>query len=111
MPDELITKIEDLKSICDENYRMCPYPRPWIKMYELLPLEEGQGPGIPLILSAWAYCHPYEKRDRFYAHLECARDLRVEEEVLTYLGQLDDNDWFSFTPDEVFETDLSVNSS
>lgn len=52
-----MTTLEETLAVAQSNSRVCPKPRGWKKLYEMLP-EREQGRvtgelGLPLILAAW----------------------------------------------------------
>lgn len=56
------------------NERVCPMPRRWLELYNLLPPPaRGESkPALPLILGGWWDTSSEAKKQRFREHLEYA---------------------------------------
>jgi hypothetical protein len=52
-----MSELDQLLAYCRENQRVCPVPRRWHELWELLPEKRQLGiewqPPLPLILAAW----------------------------------------------------------
>lgn len=53
----MVDTLQTLTDYCQENNRICPMPRRWNELYELLPNRRRAGggyePAAPLTLAAW----------------------------------------------------------
>lgn len=88
--DALIEYIQD-------GGRVCPMPKKWMEMYDLLGARTPTGglrkPGVPLILAAWWDSSPSEKRQRLIEHLRYAAAAGRLDAVASYLRSLPETDW------------------
>ena len=68
--------VENLIAYCRENNRVCPLPRRWNELWEMVPyrrrIGNGWEPGLPLILAAWEDSPAMLKMARLAEHLEWA---------------------------------------
>jgi len=91
------TILDDLLEYCRSNNRVCPQPRKWQELYELLPARRQVGagyvPSAPLILGAWWHSSDAAKQERLRLHIHWAAEHGAFEEVNRFLRQLDDRDW------------------
>lgn len=89
--DEIINQYE-------MNGRICPQPLKWKKMWELLRNKERKGnrwkPPLPLILQAWHFTSDFEKKIRLIEHLKWAVEQNQLNEIIEFLSELDENDWY-----------------
>lgn len=100
LPDE--SKYERLAALLAyvaENRRICPQPRRWNELWELLPNRRqnpngGWSPPLPLILGAWHYASDGAKRLRLREHIQCAWQNGVFEQVDSFLRNLPDSEWY-----------------
>jgi hypothetical protein len=92
-----MTPIEALIAFAQAEGRICPMPRRWQELWELLPNRKQIGPRwqppLPLILAAWSETSDSEKRDRFLQHLKYASDHGAFEIVDRFLKSLPAQDW------------------
>lgn len=84
-------------ALAAENGRICPKPRQWSKLFELLPQTRHDGygsiPAAPLILGAWSETGDEEKLIRLREHLEWAESHGALESVHSYLASLSEDEW------------------
>lgn len=77
--------------------RVCPQPRCWNQLWDLLPdrrrVGHGWEPPAPLFLAAWWETSDAEKQQRFNAHLQWAHAHGALDAVATYLNTLEPDDW------------------
>jgi hypothetical protein len=89
--------LNDLLAYCRLNGRVCPQPRKWQALYELLPerrqVGAGYVPSAPLILGGWWYSSDAAKQERLSLHIHWAAEHGVLPEVDQYLRQLTEQDW------------------
>ncbi len=89
---------ESLIAYCREKNRVCPMPRPWNKLYEMLPnrtrVGAGWQPPPPLILAAWHETPGMLKMLRLAEHIEWAGNHGALESVARFLRELREDDWF-----------------
>lgn len=92
------TTLDDLLEYCRSNSRVCPQPRKWQELYELLPdrrqVGAGYVPSAPLILGGWWYSSDAEKQERLSLHIHWAAEKGALEQVDKYLRQLSEQDWY-----------------
>jgi hypothetical protein len=66
--------VEGLVRYCRENNRVCPLPRFWNDLWEMLPDRKRDGggwrPPLPLILAAWHDTPALPKMLRLIEHIE-----------------------------------------
>jgi len=83
-----------------KNGRVCPMPRQWKKLYDLLPNRRRKGgswePALPLILAAWHTTPAILKVLRLREHLEWAKSHEVLEEVFDFMVSLSENQWYHY---------------
>jgi hypothetical protein len=91
------TSVGDLLELCKQQGCICPQPRKWQELYELLPGRRRVGitwePPPPLILGAWWDSSDQEKRARFESHIRWAADHGAFAKILEFLLTLVDSDW------------------
>lgn len=84
-----------------ESNRICPIPKHWNKMYEMLKGKRRVGfgwePSLPLILAAWYDTPLISKHLRFREQLEWAEKQGQLEEIIEYLDTLQEEDWLHGT--------------
>ena len=80
-----------------QQQRVCPQPRCWQALWEMLPQRRQVGAGweppLPLILGAWHYASDIEKMQRLAEHLEWAERHGSITAVGVYLRNLSEADW------------------
>jgi hypothetical protein len=88
---------EKLLAYCRGNSRVCPQPRRWNELWEMLPnkVQVGAGwkPPLPLILTAWHHTSNLEKMMRLSDHIAWAHEHGVFEKVDSFLRGLPENEW------------------
>ena len=74
---------------------MCPVPKRWSDLYQLLPAARGSDPKcpVPLILDAWHHTSDREKQDRLELHIRWAAERGGLDEAYAFLRQLSETDW------------------
>ena len=84
--------LEEVLVEAQKNSRVCPQPRRWQELYDMLPDKQKAGagwePSLPLILAAWWGTPALAKMLRFREHLEWASAHGVLDQVYSYLFQL-----------------------
>lgn len=89
--------LENLIQRLRSEKKICPQPKSWNKLYELLPNKKREGsgwkPSLPLILAAWYDTSDLEKWDRFISHIKYGLDYGLEDELLQFINSLKDEDW------------------
>ena len=77
--------------------RVCPMPRAWNRLWEMLPDRHRKGggwnPPAPLILGAWHHTSVEEKRERFRVHLRWAKDHGVLDDILEMINEAGPDAW------------------
>lgn len=80
-----------------KNGRVCPNPKAWQKIYEMLPNKIRKGsvwePSLPLILSAWSDSPAMLKMLRLQEHIEWAAANGCLELVHDFLKSLPEDEW------------------
>ena len=88
--------LEDALSEAKRNNRVCPQPRKWQELYELLPSKRRVGngwePSLPFILAAWDM-PALPKMLRFREHLEGAAAHGNIEQVHAFICSLPESEW------------------
>ena len=83
--------------VAQENDRVCPQPRMWTKLYEMLPdkVRKGNGwePALPLILAAWWETSALQKMLRLREHIEWASENNCLDEIHSFMQNLKEHDW------------------
>ena len=92
-------KVQSLIEYSSQNGRICPQPKVWKELWELLPKKTrnssgGWEPPLPLILGAWWYATGLEKILRLRDHICWADEHGVIDQVDTFLRDLSEEDWF-----------------
>lgn len=79
------------------NNRVCPQPRAWQALYEMLPgkrqVEHGWEPAPPLTGSAWTRTPALAKRMCLRDHIEWAERQGCLDAVFDFLKQLPEEEW------------------
>ena len=90
--------IEGLVTFCRKNDRVCPLPRVWNKLWEMLPDRSRVGaawvPPPPLILAAWDDAPAMLKMQRLAEHIDWAAKHNSLDLVGKFLRELREEDWF-----------------
>ncbi len=80
-----------------KNNRVCPQPRKWSELYELLPNRERKGngwvPALPLILAAWD-TPAMLKMLRLREQIEWAAEHDSLDVVYDFMKNLNEDEWF-----------------
>jgi len=89
--------LTDLLDYCQSNYRICPKPPEWNRLWEILPNRKRVGaewqPPAPLILAAWWDTSDDEKQQRFLKHIHWANEHGAIEKIDRYVRSLSENQW------------------
>lgn len=93
-----IESVEGLVAFCRQNGRVCPMPRHWSALWELLPnrvrVGSGWRPALPLILGAWHDTPALLKMLRLEDHVRWAAEHGALEVIARFLRRLEEVDWF-----------------
>lgn len=91
--------LDQLVNDATRNGRICPQPKIWNELWELLPDRRRAGvgwePPLPLILAAWWHASDEEKRKRFHLHLKWASEHGCLEAVGQLLASMKPEDWYT----------------
>lgn len=91
-----VETVESLLEHCRQNGRVCPQPRHWNRLWELLPNKKrigmGWDPALPIILLGWS-APDSMKADRLREHIEWADKFGALETVAKFLRGLPEEDW------------------
>ena len=92
--------VDDVLAEARKSQRICPLPKRWAELYELLPerrrLGGGFEPPAPLILAAWHDAPALLKTLRLQEHIEWAAAHGALEEVFDFMRGLPEEDWYHF---------------
>jgi hypothetical protein len=92
-----MANLEETIAEAKRNDRVCPQPRKWQELYELLPEKRRAGngwePALPLILAAWWDTPDLPKMLRLREHLEWANAHGQLDEVHAFLCGLTEREW------------------
>ena len=95
-----VESAEGLLAFCRQHGRVCPMPRHWTALWELLPnrVRVGYGwrPGLPLILGAWHDSPALMKILRLEEQIRWAAEHGALDAIARFLRSLDEEDWFHF---------------
>ena len=90
--------VESMIGYCRENHRVCPQPKLWNQLWEMLPDREQVGAGweppLPLILAAWHDTPAMLKMLRLAEHIQWAEKHNALELVAVFLRSLREEDWY-----------------
>ena len=90
-------QLKSLLDYCSENERVCPQPKKWNELWNMLPNRSRQGsgwePALPLILAAWHDTPAMMKMIRLREHLEWAEKHGELDSVDKFLRALPETDW------------------
>ena len=82
---------------CRENKRVCPLPKAWQQLWEMLPEKrrtvDAWGAAIPLIGAAWHDASVMLKMVRLAEHLQWAAKHNALSEVAAFLRGLREDEW------------------
>ena len=89
--------LEQVFAEATKKNRVCPQPKQWQQVYELLPNKRRKGngwePSLPLILAAWWDTPAMSKMLRFREHIEWAAEHDSLEKVYIFLKSLQEKEW------------------
>ena len=89
--------IDDVIKEIQKNNRVCPQPKRWQELYDLLPNKQrkisGCEPALPLILAALWDTPAQIKIMRLREHIDWAAAQGCLEKVYDFLCKLPENDW------------------
>jgi hypothetical protein len=89
--------LHSLIAFCREDHRVCPMPKYWNALFEMLPDRKrgplGWEPPLPLILEAWEPTPAALKTLRLVEHLEWAAAHGALEPVSHFLRGLPQDGW------------------
>lgn len=92
--------VDDVMEYCRANYRICPMPQQWNKLWEILPgkgrVASGRQPPLPLILDSWHDTTPDMKMERLTEQIQWAVKHHAIVPVIGYLYGLAEEDWLHF---------------
>jgi hypothetical protein len=95
-----MTTLEEVLAETQKNGRICPQPRRWNQLYEMLPQKRSAGgrsePALPLILAAWWHAPEHTKIARFREHIEWADTHGCLDKVYAFLRSLPEEEWLHF---------------
>ena len=87
----------DVLALATANERVCPQPKEWSKLYDLLPnkrrVGNGWEPALPLILAAWHDTPAMLKMKRLREHIEWAENHGAIGRVHAFLLSLPEEKW------------------
>ncbi len=96
MNDATLTRA-DVIAIARQNNRVCPLPKQWTQLYELLPnkrrVGNGWEPSLPLVLAAWHDSSDMAKMLRLQEHIEWADVHGSLADVAGFLAALPEDQW------------------
>ncbi|MBL0428186.1 hypothetical protein [Ramlibacter alkalitolerans] len=83
-----------LMILARRNNRVCPHPRRWAELYELLGGQHRQDlPAPPLQAWLWPQLSGLQKRLRFREHVEWAERHGCLEQLARFIHRLDEAEW------------------
>jgi hypothetical protein len=89
--------IDSLTVYCRDNKRVCPLPKAWQQLWEMLPEKrrtvDAWEPAIPLIGAAWHDAPAMLKMVRLAEHLQWAAKHNALPEVAAFLRGLSGTTW------------------
>lgn len=90
--------VASLIAYCRENERVCPQPKIWHQLWEMLPdrkqVGAGWQPPLPLILAAWDETPALPKMVRLAEHIEWAHKHNILPAIAAFLRDLREEDWY-----------------
>jgi hypothetical protein len=91
------TGFEQLVAYCRADGRVCPAPKAWKRLWDLLPeklyVNGHWRPALPLILAGWWASDDASKRARLIEHLTWARDHGALDDAKRFLFSLSGDEW------------------
>lgn len=92
-----MTTLEQVLAEARKNERVCPQPKKWQQLYELLPEKTRKGggwePPLPLILAAWWDTPETSKMLRLREHIEWAAAHSCLDQIHLFLQALPEEEW------------------
>ncbi len=92
-----MVSLEGVLAEVQKNNRVCPQPKRWEQLYDMLPHKQrgdgGWEPSLPLILAAWWDTPNLSKMLRFHEHIKWAADHGCLEEVYVFLQNIPEDQW------------------
>ena len=89
--------LEQVLAEARKDNRVCPLPRRWQELYEVLPDKSQKGadwePPLPLILAAWWNTPAVSKMLRLREHIEWASAHGCLEQAYSFLSALPESEW------------------
>ena len=89
--------LEAVLAEAHKNDRVCPQPKKWQQLYEMLPERQrkdaGWEPSLPLILGAWWDTPALSKMLRLREHIEWAASHGVLDDINSFLLELSEDQW------------------
>ncbi|MEO7108741.1 MAG: hypothetical protein ABIZ09_20370 [Rhodoferax sp.] len=88
---------QSLIAFCREGRRVCPMPKSWNALFEMLPNRKrtalGWEPPLPLILEAWDSTPAPLKTLRLAEHIEWATEQGALDAISAFLRALPESEW------------------
>jgi DNA-directed RNA polymerase len=88
-----VVSLADVLLAVESKGRVCPQPRKWHELYQLLPHKTATRPAVPLILGGWWHSTPTQKQQRLREHLDWAAAHGALDVVWDFLNTLQETDW------------------
>lgn len=92
-----MTNLDEVLAEVQKNQRVCPQPRKWQQLFDMLPDKQRKGagwePALPLILAALWDTPDMSKMVRLREHIEWAASHGYLEEVSLFLRELPEDQW------------------
>ena len=89
--------LQDVIDEAERNDRVCPQPRQWKELYEMLPDKRRKGTGwdapLPFILAAWWDAPEASKILRLREHIRRAADHNCLSEIYDYFRVIPEDNW------------------
>jgi hypothetical protein len=89
-----VTKLDLLLEYVRSNRRVCPRPRAWQKLFDLLPERTPDRPAPPYIGGSWHASNDTNKFIRLIEHIQWGAEHGAFREVNNFLRTLPEKDWF-----------------
>ena len=89
--------VDSLTAYCRDDKRVCPLPKAWQKLWEMLPEKrrtvDAWEPAVPLIGPAWHETPAMLKMVRLAEHIHWAAKHNALPEVAAFLRGLREDEW------------------
>jgi hypothetical protein len=95
-PIVMAEPLDRLLSYCRQNGRVCPQPKRWNDLFQMLPETRRKGLGwepAPLILAAWWESSDDQKQERLEDHIRWAQAHAALDRVDSFLRSLPEGEW------------------